>query len=64
MDSTDLTHDGPDAAAADHAAETADARLTEAHAASHVVKDRLMEQYPQIADAIIHLEPPPLPARD
>ena len=37
----------------------ADARLTEAHAASHVVKDRLMEQYPQIADAIIHLEPPP-----
>ena len=38
----------------------ADARLTEAHAASHVVKDRLMEQYPQIADAIIHLEPPPI----
>ena len=26
MDSTDLTHDDPDAAAADHAAETADAR--------------------------------------
>jgi cation diffusion facilitator family transporter len=37
----------------------ADARLAEAHAVSHVVKDRLMEQYPQIADAIIHIEPPP-----
>jgi hypothetical protein len=23
------------------------------------VKDRLMQAYPQIADAIIHLEPPP-----
>jgi cation diffusion facilitator family transporter len=38
---------------------SADARLAEAHAVSHVVKDRLMQQYPQIADAIIHLEPPP-----
>jgi cation diffusion facilitator family transporter len=38
----------------------ADARLVEAHAVSHVVKDRLMERYPQIADAIIHIEPPPL----
>ena len=37
----------------------ADARLAEAHAVSHVVKDRLMQQYPQIADAIIHIEPPP-----
>jgi cation diffusion facilitator family transporter len=37
----------------------AEARLVDAHAASHVVKDRLMQQYPQIADAIIHLEPPP-----
>lgn len=37
----------------------ADARLREAHAASHVVKDRLMETFPQIADAIIHIEPPP-----
>ena len=37
----------------------ADARLTEAHRVSHVVKDRLMEKYPQIADAIIHIEPPP-----
>jgi cation diffusion facilitator family transporter len=34
--------------------------LTDAHAISHAVKDRLMEHYPQIADAIIHIEPPPL----
>ncbi len=33
--------------------------LTEAHAISHDVKDLLMERYPQIADAIIHIEPPP-----
>jgi len=33
--------------------------LTEAHAISHRVKDLLMERYPQIADAIIHIEPPP-----
>ena len=33
--------------------------LTQAHALSHVVKDRLMTRYPQIADAIIHIEPPP-----
>ena len=33
--------------------------LVEAHRLSHVVKDRLMEQFPQIADAIIHIEPPP-----
>ena len=33
--------------------------LVEAHALSHVVKDRLMTRYPQIADAIIHIEPPP-----
>jgi cation diffusion facilitator family transporter len=33
--------------------------LTEAHELSHVVKDRLMARYPQIADAIIHIEPPP-----
>jgi cation diffusion facilitator family transporter len=33
--------------------------LTDAHAVSHRVKDRLMERYPQIADAIIHIEPPP-----
>ena len=33
--------------------------LHEAHRLSHVVKDRLMESFPQIADAIIHIEPPP-----
>jgi cation diffusion facilitator family transporter len=33
--------------------------LTEAHSISHRVKDLLMERYPQIADAIIHIEPPP-----
>jgi cation diffusion facilitator family transporter len=33
--------------------------LLEAHAVSHTVKDKLMERYPQIADAIIHIEPPP-----
>jgi cation diffusion facilitator family transporter len=33
--------------------------LTNAHAVSHTVKDLLMERYPQIADAIIHIEPPP-----
>jgi cation diffusion facilitator family transporter len=33
--------------------------LTDAHALSHVVKDRLMTRFPQIADAIIHIEPPP-----
>ena len=40
----------------------ADMRLTEAHHLSHVVKDRLMARYPQIADAVIHIEPPPRPA--
>jgi cation diffusion facilitator family transporter len=33
--------------------------LTDAHELSHIVKDRLMQRYPQIADAVIHLEPPP-----
>jgi len=33
--------------------------LTDAHALSHIVKDRLMSRYPQIVDAIIHIEPPP-----
>jgi len=37
----------------------ADAPLRDAHRVSHVVKDRLMERFPQIADAIIHIEPPP-----
>ena len=34
-------------------------RLADAHELSHVVKDKLMARYPQIADAIIHIEPPP-----
>jgi divalent metal cation (Fe/Co/Zn/Cd) transporter len=33
--------------------------LVDAHHMSHVVKDRLMARYPQIVDAIIHIEPPP-----
>jgi cation diffusion facilitator family transporter len=33
--------------------------LRDAHALSHDVKDRLMERFPQIGDAIIHIEPPP-----
>jgi cation diffusion facilitator family transporter len=36
-----------------------DTTLHEAHRLSHVVKDRLMAQYPHIGDAIIHIEPPP-----
>jgi len=36
-----------------------DMPLTDAHDISHVVKDRLMARYPQIVDAVIHLEPPP-----
>ena len=36
-----------------------DTTLREAHRISHIVKDRLMQKYPQIADAIIHIEPPP-----
>lgn len=36
-----------------------DMPLHEAHDISHVVKDRLMARYPQIADAVIHIEPPP-----
>jgi len=34
-----------------------DTRLENAHATSHLVKDRLMARYPQIADAVIHIEP-------
>jgi cation diffusion facilitator family transporter len=37
----------------------ADTPLREAHRLSHVVKDRLMQRFPQIADAVIHIEPPP-----
>ena len=40
-----------------------DMRLDEAHEKSHVVKDLLMRRYPQIADAIIHIEPPPREGR-
>ena len=36
--------------------------LKDAHSASHVVKDRLMAKFPQLADVVIHIEPPP-PAR-
>lgn len=36
-----------------------DMSLTQAHDLSHIVKDRLMAHYPQIADAVIHIEPPP-----
>lgn len=34
-------------------------RLDEAHRISHVVKDRIMSHYPQVKDAVIHIEPPP-----
>ena len=37
----------------------ADMPLDQAHALSHQVKDRLMAHFPQIKDAIIHIEPPP-----
>jgi cation diffusion facilitator family transporter len=33
--------------------------LAAAHATSHVVKDRLMARFPQLADVVIHIEPPP-----
>jgi cation diffusion facilitator family transporter len=33
--------------------------LQAAHSASHVVKDRLMARFPQLADVVIHIEPPP-----
>ena len=41
-----------------------DMRLDEAHRLSHVVKDRLMARFPQIKDAIIHIEPPPRDGED
>ena len=34
--------------------------LKDAHSTSHVVKDRLMTKFPQLADVVIHIEPPPL----
>jgi cation diffusion facilitator family transporter len=33
--------------------------LQDAHATSHIVKDRLMTRFPQLADVVIHIEPPP-----
>jgi len=33
--------------------------LDHAHSLSHAVKDRLMARFPEIKDAIIHIEPPP-----
>ena len=33
--------------------------LSEAHRLSHVVKDRLMDGFPEIVDTVIHIEPPP-----
>jgi len=33
--------------------------LDEAHRLSHLVKDRLLENFPALADVIIHIEPPP-----
>jgi cation diffusion facilitator family transporter len=40
--------------------------LESAHATSHIVKDRLMTRFPQLADVVIHIEPPPqqLPTPD
>ena len=37
--------------------------LVEAHSTSHVVKDLLMARFPQLADVVIHIEPPPLDGR-
>jgi len=37
----------------------ADMQLHEAHRLSHIVKDRLHAEFPQLADVIIHIEPPP-----
>jgi cation diffusion facilitator family transporter len=34
-------------------------RLDQAHDLSHVVKDLIMTRYPQVKDAVIHIEPPP-----
>jgi cation diffusion facilitator family transporter len=42
-----------------HVWSAGDQTLNEAHRLSHVVKDRLMAAYPQITDAVIHIEPPP-----
>ncbi|MEQ1757621.1 MAG: cation diffusion facilitator family transporter [Vicinamibacterales bacterium] len=34
--------------------------LSNAHDLSHVVKDRLMVRFPELADVVIHIEPPPI----
>jgi cation diffusion facilitator family transporter len=33
--------------------------LQQAHATSHVVKDKLIARFPQLEDVVIHIEPPP-----
>jgi cation diffusion facilitator family transporter len=33
--------------------------LQQAHATSHIVKDRIMARFPNVADVVIHIEPPP-----
>jgi cation diffusion facilitator family transporter len=33
--------------------------LESAHSTSHIVKDRLMKRFPELADVVIHIEPPP-----
>jgi cation diffusion facilitator family transporter len=33
--------------------------LVDAHSTSHVVKDLLMARFPELADVVIHIEPPP-----
>jgi cation diffusion facilitator family transporter len=33
--------------------------LQDAHATSHIVKDKLMARFPQLVDVVIHIEPPP-----
>ena len=38
----------------------AETPLQAAHATSHVVKDKLMAKFPQLADVVIHIEPPPV----
>ena len=38
--------------------------LEQAHSISHVVKDRLMSRFPQLADVVIHIEPPPRSTRN
>jgi len=39
-----------------------DTPLQAAHATSHEAKDRLMTRFPQLADVVIHIEPPPIDA--